>query len=145
MRVVVTGIGIISALGTGVEATAAALRESRSGVAPVHYLHTGLRHLPVGEVKLTNAEMAAMTGVDTPSSHLRTVLMGIIAGREAVASAQLTDADMARGAFIGGTTVGGMDRTEQFFDKVFESNACCDDVVQMRSVSWVTAITMVEG
>ncbi|MCM1066630.1 MAG: beta-ketoacyl-[acyl-carrier-protein] synthase family protein [Muribaculaceae bacterium] len=142
MRVVVTGFGIISALGTGVEATADALRKGRSGVAPVSYLATGLTHLPVGEVRLTNAQMADLTDADEPESELRTVLMGIIAGREAVASAKLSEADIARAAFISGTTVGGMDRTEMFFDKVFESNACCDDVVQMRSVSCGTSTVL---
>lgn len=131
-RVLITGAGIISALGAGVSATLRALKEGRSGVAPVSYLDTEHRELPVGEVKATNAELAETLGVGYPASELRTVLLGICAAREAVASAALTPADIRRAAFINGTTVGGMDKTESHFAEVFNSNAATPDSEELR-------------
>lgn len=121
-RVLVTGSGIISAIGVGVDATLESLLAGKSGIGKVAHTATEHAEFPVGEVHLSNAEMARMAEVSSPADSLRTVLMGIIAAREAVKSAGLTDKEMARAAFISGTTVGGMDRTERHFKEVFDSN-----------------------
>ena len=131
-RVLVTGAGIISAIGIGVESTCESLVKGESGIAPVSHLETEHSEFPVGEVKLTNAEMAAMIGAQYPVSELRTVLMGIIAAREAVDSARLTADEMCGAAFINGTTVGGMDKTEKFFRTVFDTNAEADDSLELK-------------
>ena len=122
MKVLVTGMGTVSAIGRGVEATLSALKRGESGIAPVHWLPTALTHLPVGEVKESNEEMVARLGVEFPVSRLRTVLLGITAAKEAVAAAGLTDADIRDAAFINGTTVGGMDLTESFFREIYETD-----------------------
>ena len=54
MKIYVTGMGIVSALGIGVDATLTALRESRSGIGTVKYLDTVHRDLPAGEVLVTS-------------------------------------------------------------------------------------------
>lgn len=120
-RVFVTGMGIISSLGNGVNATLRALMAGESGIEPVKFLDTEHRKLPVGEVKFTNEEMAQMLGAKYPENELRTVLMGILAAKEAVASAKLTETDISKSAFINGTTVGGMDKTERHFKGAFEA------------------------
>ena len=109
-KVFVTGAGIISALGNGTDATLKALLSGHSGIGHIRHLATEHREFPVGEVKLSDAEMSRMLDAHYPVDGLRTVLLGIIAAREAVASAALSEADMQRTAFISGTTVGGMDR-----------------------------------
>jgi 3-oxoacyl-[acyl-carrier-protein] synthase-1 len=107
----ITGAGVVSAVGCGQGETLGALRRGASGIAPVHYLQTAEKSFPVGEVKLSNAEMAALSGASEGLS--RTSLMGILALREALEQAGLES--LAGIPLIGGTTVGGMDLTEQTF------------------------------
>ena len=53
----ITGTGVVSAIGLGKAATLEALLTNRSGVGPLRYLKTAHKEFPVGEVKLTDAEM----------------------------------------------------------------------------------------
>lgn len=120
-RVFVTGAGIVSAAGSGVEETLEALKSGRTGVRKIKHISTALSDLPVGEVELTNAEMSQILKLDYPHSELRTVLMGVMAAREAVNSANLSTEQLKKSAFISGTTVGGMDMTERHFNAVWQS------------------------
>lgn len=115
MRILVTGAGIISAMGPGKSATLSSLKENRSGVTSVRYLETSLPDFPVGEVKLTNGEMASMVGWPEGKPVTRTALMGILALSEAVAQAGMTPAQLKESVFVNGTTVGGMDKSEEFY------------------------------
>lgn len=122
MKIYVTGIGIVSALGIGVDATLTALRESRSGIGPVKYLDTVHRDLPAGEVPASDAELAAMLRAEAPVSRMRTVMIGAIAAREAMADAGLSPDDLRDDVLINGTTVGGMDYTEKHFAEALQDN-----------------------
>lgn len=115
MRIVVTGTGVVSALGIGREANLTALLNEQSGVGAPTILHTVHTHLPVGEVKLTDRELSALAGVADGTVLPRTSLLGIIAAREALTQAGLEP--NACMAFISGTTVGGMDLTEQHWEE----------------------------
>ena len=142
-RIVITGCGVVSALGVGRQAQADALRTGRSGVAPVRYLETALRDLPVGEVPLSNAELEALTGA--PAGWPRTSLLALAALQEALASAALIpEGETFPGAFsrtglrsnapgrvfpgglplVSGTTVGGMDLTEKTFPRYSPWHGC---------------------
>ena len=107
----ITGAGVVSAVGCGRGETLDALRHGRSGIGPVRFLQTEEKAFPVGEVPLSDEEMAARSGASPDLS--RTSLMGILALEEALAEAGLKD--LAGVPLIGGTTVGGMDRTERTF------------------------------
>lgn len=112
MRIAVTGIGIVSAVGSGVAQTLASLRAGRSGIVaePSHF---ATRHrLPVGQVAQTDAELCEALGVVGLRS--RTALLGMMAAAEA-----LTDAGGRRRntALVSATSVGGMDLTERFFEE----------------------------
>lgn len=131
-RVFVTGAGIISALGVGVDATLQSLLRGESGIREVTHVQTEHKEFPVGEVPLSNAEMSRMLGVGYPEEELRTVLLGIIAAREAIASAGLTGADISKSAFISGTTVGGMDKTERHFKTVYESSGETSESAEIK-------------
>lgn len=122
-RILVTGAGIVSALGTGMEATYRALLQGDSRIGPVRHLRTEHMEFPVGEVDMSNEEMARLLGVAPPVSSLRTVMMGMLAAREAVDMAGLDVADLSRSAFVSGTTVGGMDNTEEHFSALLEGVA----------------------
>ena len=112
-KVFVTGAGIISALGSGMDATLKSLREGVCGIGAIRHLKTEHKEFPIGEVTMSNAEMSRILKAEYPSSHLRTVLLGIMAANEAMESAGLKTYDLRTTAFISGTTVGGMDNTER--------------------------------
>ncbi len=115
--IVITGYGIISASGNDVPSTLSSICEGRSGIGPIHYLQTSHTEFPVGEVKMSNEEMEARLKIKPGTATTRTALMGMIALDEAIASAgmsQISDRQQ-RIAFISGTTVGGMDRSEQHY------------------------------
>lgn len=115
--IVITGYGIISALGNDGPSTLASISKGISGIGRVHYLQTSHTEFPVGEVKLSNNEMEAMLNIKPGTATTRTALMGMIALDEALKSAgisQFTDRQHEI-AFISGTTVGGMDRSEQHY------------------------------
>ncbi len=107
MRIAITGIGIVSAIGCNCAETLQALLEQRSGIAPMRYLHSVHTEYPVGEVKLSNDELRQRLGLGNEPLP-RTSLLGIMAAREAIAMAQAPCDTL-----ISGTTVGGMDLTEQ--------------------------------
>lgn len=117
-RLCVTGAGVVSAIGIGVDATLHSLLHNESGIAPVRFLETSHKELLTGEVKMTNADMADALGDCQGIPMLRTSLMGIIAAREAIGSSGLSSEDIAKSAFISGTTVGGMDLTEKIFGDI---------------------------
>ena len=100
-----------------------ALLNGRSGVGPLQYLKTGHKEFPVGEVKLTDAEMRARLGIADDAITTRTALMGMLALEEALQDAGLTQEMLPNVGFISGTTVGGMDMSEQFYLDYISSEA----------------------
>lgn len=114
MEIVVSGIGMVSALGIGVDANIEAIREGRSGISTTPTILDTHNAMPVGELKLNNLQLHEIAGID-PQLHLsRTALLGIIATREAMADAHVGCANN-RIALVSATSVGGMDLTEHFF------------------------------
>lgn len=69
--------------------------------------------LPVAEVKMTNEELAVLAGM--PAHISRTALLSAIAAKEALHNAGIGQLDGLRTGFISANTVGGMDKTEDFF------------------------------
>lgn len=112
---VITGMGVISAIGLDCQQTLAALLSGQSGVGTVQHLQTELRQYPVGEVKLSTEELASRLQIAEGEPATRTALLGLWAAREALAMARLGEADLPTMPFISGTTVGGMDTTERYF------------------------------
>ncbi|MBQ9185138.1 MAG: beta-ketoacyl-[Bacteroidales bacterium] len=114
--IAITGCGIVSSIGTGKEAVAEALRSGRPGIRAPKHLATVHKELPVGEVDLSNEELRALAGISQGEEISRTILLGIIAAKEALEQAGLSGgAKGKRIALVSGTTVGGMDMTEKFY------------------------------
>jgi 3-oxoacyl-(acyl-carrier-protein) synthase len=113
-RVFVTGIGVICAIGKNTGETFESLRTGRSGISRLSILNSIHRDiLPTGEVKLTNEELGAMSGITDMGMHTRTELLGLIAAGEAVQNAGIDPKDRYfRTGVISASTVGGMDKTE---------------------------------
>ncbi len=120
--VYITGAGVISAIGVGKEETLSALLNKRSGVGSMKYLTSRHREIPVGEVKRSNAELMQMAGLKENPLTSRTVLMGIVALKEALSEAGIKSEDLGNVHLISSTIVGGMDKRELFF----ENESSCD-------------------
>ena len=135
----------MSAIGCGKAETLAALREGRTGIGPVRYLETSLRDYPVGEIALSNEQMAALSGA--PATWPRTTLMSILAIREALQEAGLETPDQVGGdgnpvmpgcdrasrILVSGTTVGAMDQTEKIYPDYSPDHSCgaCTDLAAL--------------
>lgn len=114
----ITGMGIICAIGNNSKAVLDSLRKKESGVGPIRYLQTVHKDIPVGEIKLSTDELKQMLGLETREPVSRTSLIGAVAVREALAQAGVKDLADKRVALISGTTVGVMDVTEQYFERM---------------------------
>jgi len=124
-KILITGMGILSALGNNVEENLQALRASRSGIAPLRYLKTSHTDFPVGEVKMTDQEMIHLLNLSENQPTTRTSLMGMLAVKEALQNANLKSKIpnlKSKIAFVSGTTVGGMDMSEQFYLDFLEND-----------------------
>ena len=60
--IAITGSGIICAIGNNAQEVLESLRAERTGIAPMRYLQSVHKELPVGEVKLSDEEMKEMLG-----------------------------------------------------------------------------------
>lgn len=109
-RIVITGSGIVSAIGIGKQETLESLLREQSGIGPMCHLES-VHRLPVGEVRLSNEEIRKRFIYDGQAS--RSALLGILAAREALEEAGINKGLLAKSALISGTTVGGMETTER--------------------------------
>lgn len=117
--IVVTGMGIVTGLGCGKEAIADALLHGVSGVGEVKYLDTSHADIPVCEVQMSEEEMRRSLGISADEVVTRTPLLAMLAMREALQQAGLKVDRTRRVALINGTTVGGMEKSEQFYNRFF--------------------------
>ena len=116
LRVFITGIGIVSSIGNDAGSAYTSLVEEKSGIAGITLLDTSLKDkFPLAEVKLTTEELLENVGCGGKKNFTRTALLGMIAAREAIGSAGFDDTNEYRTGLISATTVGGMDRSENFY------------------------------
>ncbi len=119
--VFIAGTGIISAIGNNVAECLDALENGRAGMGEMHQLDSLHRErLPVAEVKLSNEELAKLAGL--PKSKSRTALLSMIAAKEALDHAAIPNISSLRCGFISANSVGGMDKTENFFTEFLPDN-----------------------
>lgn len=122
MKVYITGIGTVSAIGNNVADTLDSLKARRHGIGRVSLLQTAhADEIPCGEVKLTDAELAEELGLPADHPMTRTSLLAIKAVKEALAHSggKISD-DNLRTGLISSTTVGGMTATERYFNSFEE-------------------------
>jgi 3-oxoacyl-[acyl-carrier-protein] synthase-1 len=120
--IAITGMGMISAIGRNVQENFASLTSETIGISKITQIAT--RHkdeIMVGEVKATNAELEKQLGLE-PNTYSRSPMLGMIAIKEALQQAGISDVNEYKTGLISSTTVGGMDKSEQYFFEYFESN-----------------------
>lgn len=112
LNIYITGAGIVSSIGVGIENTLDSLLSAKSGIHKMKYLTSCHNEFPVGEVDMTNDEMIVKLGIKKTSYLSRTSLLGIMALKEALDNAQITSEDISKIPLISSTTVGGIDLRE---------------------------------
>ncbi|KAF0199929.1 MAG: 3-oxoacyl-acyl-carrier-protein synthase I [Bacteroidetes bacterium] len=114
----ITGTGIVAPIGDNASACFHSLVHGRTGIGRIMHLDTVHREIfPVGEVKHSNASLLSMAGLDERPGkfYTRATLMSVIAIREAIAEAGLTEDELRDCALVSATSVGGMDKTEHCY------------------------------
>ena len=97
------------------------LRDEKAGIADIVWLESIHRgELPVGEVKCNNEELAGKAGLSVRLP--RAALLSCLAAREALQDAGWEKGAQLRTGFISANTVGGMDKTENFF-RLYSKNS----------------------
>lgn len=120
--IAITGMGIISAIGGNVQENYASLVSGQMGISSITQIDTIHKdEIMVGEVKATNSELEDMLGL-SKNTHSRSPMLGIMAAKEAIDQAGIVDINDCKTGLISSTTVGGMDKSEQYFFEYFESD-----------------------
>ena len=123
-RIFVTGLGFISGLGNNVQENLTSLLNFRSGIGLIRHIETILRdELLVSEVPMANEELRRFAGMPVMEACSRNTLLGIIAAREAFLHAGLNDHPGLRIGLISGTTVGGMDQCEKYYQDFLNNDS----------------------
>jgi 3-oxoacyl-(acyl-carrier-protein) synthase len=120
--VYIAGVGVISAIGNNVAENLAAFKTEQAGLGEITHMNT--RHkgeLPVAEVKLDNDELAQLAGMSAETS--RTKLLSVVAAREALRDSGVENIPGLRTGFVSANTVGGMDKSEDFFVEFLKDNS----------------------
>lgn len=111
MKIFVTGTGVITALGNGVQSNLEALLNKKSGLTPIELITTRRDHLIGGEIKLTNDQLFELADLNPERKIFRTNVLGLIAAKEAWANR--TPSKEIKTAVFFGTTIGGINISDE--------------------------------
>jgi 3-oxoacyl-(acyl-carrier-protein) synthase len=117
-RIVVTGMGIISAIGNTVAENHMSLKAEKTGITDLEMFPSNFAgKMPVGEIKIDNEALIKKLDADV-SGITRTTLLAIHAIEEAIQDSQLTNAQISDydTALITASTVGGMCLTDEMYN-----------------------------
>ena len=119
MKVSVTGIGVVSAIGLNIEENYHSLKSEKSGIKKIKHLSFS-KDLFLGIVDITNEEIIEKYNLKN-GPYSRTSLLGYVSAKEAWGkNSHYND---IRTGIISATTVGGMDKTEQYCRQVIDKSA----------------------
>jgi 3-oxoacyl-[acyl-carrier-protein] synthase II len=114
--VAITGMGIISAIGNNVEENYDSLVQKKSGISRISKIDTiHANEILVGEISDSNQNLIDQLGLSSDNNYGRTAMLGVLAAKEAVSDAGITDILKYRTGLISATSVGGMDMTEKYY------------------------------
>jgi 3-oxoacyl-(acyl-carrier-protein) synthase len=117
-KVYVTGIGIISAIGSTADANRQSLINAQSGIGKArHFNSKYTSNLNFGEVDLSNDDLKRITNSSHEKGVSRTALLAYCAFQQAIDHAKLDPADIRsfNTGFISSSTVGGMCNTDELY------------------------------
>ena len=119
-KIYVTGLGVISGIGKGVEENLDSLKAGKHGMGKITLFPTAL-DVPVSEVKQSNEELKKLLSLPSGKTYSRTALLGLWAAQGAARDAEL-DFTSPRIGLISSTSIGGMDASERFYTSFREDN-----------------------
>lgn len=124
-KVAITGMGIISSIGKNIEENYTSLITGKTGISIIENFNTIHKDvIKVGEIKLTNTELAQQLGLPADNNFSRTSMLGTIAAQQAIENAGIKNINEYPTGLISATSVGGMDMTERYFYEYFENEDC---------------------
>ncbi len=110
MKIFVTGIGVVSSIGSDAEENFRSIKSKVTGISK-----SSVHNLMLGEVKLSDEQIVQMLGLPK-EDFSRTTLLSLLAAKEAWGKNKIQN--NIRTGMISSTSVGGLDRTEKYY---FES------------------------
>ena len=117
-RIVVTGIGVISAIGNNASENHSSLQKGVTGIGKAQYLNSKYAdELLFGEVKLSNDELLSRLELTIDTQLTRTELLAFVAFQEAIKDAGFSEAERKsfETALLSATTVSGMVEMEAIY------------------------------
>ena len=115
-RIFITGYGIITSIGNNADENYQSLIQRKCGFGSLDFLETIHKHdLPACEIKLSDEQLCELAGVSPHHGYTRTVLLAIIASREAMKMAGLTPDEIQRAGLLSATTTGGIRELESYY------------------------------
>ena len=118
MKVFITGFGCISPIGLNFSENLRNLQSEKDGLDKSHFLNSRYASLKYfGEVKADTSVLQKELHLENVSGLTRTDLLAMMAFREAVENAGLTQVEISsrETAFISASTVGGMCNTDDIY------------------------------
>ncbi len=116
-RIVVSAIGIVSALGLGEAANLQALLDKKSGLRhPLHLQTAYAKEYLMGEVRMSNDELSSLLGLPGgDNGYTRTTLLAMLAIQQVISQVGIPFLQSEPLAFINANTVGGMCSVENMY------------------------------
>lgn len=116
-KIVVTSLGILSALGIGAVENLQALKSLKTGLRyPEHLQTIHDKEFLLGEVTLSNDDLSFMLGLPTgDNGYTRTTLLAMVAMQEVMLGIDKKQLQDEGFAFINANTVGGMCSVENMY------------------------------
>ena len=122
-NIVITGTGIITSLGAGKDENLKKLMAGQKVIGPIRHIRTKHNDLPAGEVEYSDEQLKELIQYHEEGIITRTSLLARVALKEALEEAHLNGTSGQRIAFISGNTVGGMEKSEQYYHDFLNNNS----------------------
>lgn len=117
-RVLITGIGVISAIGKNAAENRIQLQKGQTGIGKATLIDSRYVDVfPFGEVPYSTESLMEMAGITGEKGITRTDILATVALQEALASAGMSPEEISAmdTAFISASTVGGMSMTDELY------------------------------
>lgn len=120
MRILITGMGLVTSIGNNVEENLTSLINGKCGITPVEGIENMRRPFLGGQVKLTSNQLKETLGIQDVKDLHRSTILGLMAAKEAWG--ERVDDPTIRTGVINGTTVGGINLSDHVLD-IFKKQA----------------------